>query len=541
MKTRVDIITGFLNSGKTTYINELLQDKNLLGDKMVVIQCENGEIGIESTVFKDDIVFINILEDQKCLDANYFEGIIEKYFPDKIIIEYNGMIEIEKVLTLFEKHSVRKKCFIGNIVCLVDALTFEVYMNNLGNILRNQITLADRIVLNKITDNQEEKLKKLEKSIREMNRKADIFKVALYDDKFVKSPKPDVEAASIYSSNFSVKLSDIFLSMFFMFAIAYLIFSVIRAVKVNAIDIAFSGLKAFNMIFIGMLIQAFPFMLIGMFVSSFIQVFISNETIVKIFPTKFGLGFLTAMFGGILFPICECAIVPVTVRLVKKGVALPVAVTFMLSAPIINPIVIASTLYAFPGRPEIAFYRIYFGLIIALSVGLTLMFFPETKTALLDETGKITCDCIYCNMEAKRKQGIGEKIRIMFLHAGEEFFSAGKYLILGIFLTSFIQTIVPRDIFSELWARDGLALVVMMATAFLFSVCSTSDAFIARSFWDRFSTGSIMGFLIFGPMMDIKNLLMLFSSFRKTFVIKLVLVITIVSFVLLYFLTFLLM
>ncbi|SHI19861.1 CobW/HypB/UreG, nucleotide-binding domain [Sporanaerobacter acetigenes DSM 13106] len=349
MKTRVDIVTGFLNSGKTTYINELLQDENLLGDKIVVIQCENGEIGIESTVFKDDIVFINALEEQKCLDANYFEGIIEKYFPDKIIIEYNGMIEVEKVLTLFEKHSVRKKCFIGNIVCLVDVLTFEVYMNNLGSILRNQITLADRIVLNKITDNQEEKLKKLEKSIREINRKADIFKVALYDDKFLKSPKPDVEAASIYSSNFSVNLSDIFPSMFFMFVIAYLIFSVIRAFEVNAIDIDFSGFEAFNMIFIGMLIQAFPFMLVGMFVSSIIQVFISNETIVKIFPTKFGLGFLTAMFGGILFPVCECAIVPVTVRLVKKGVALPVAVTFMLSAPIINPIVIASTLYAFPG------------------------------------------------------------------------------------------------------------------------------------------------------------------------------------------------
>ncbi|MBS4535253.1 permease [Clostridium sp. D2Q-14] len=541
MKTCVDIITGFLNSGKTTYINELLQDKNLLEDRVVVIQCENGEIGIESAVLKDNIVFINTLEEQKDLDVKYLGDIIDKYLPDRIIIEYNGMLETEKILSLFEKRSVRKKCFIGNIICLVDVSTFEVYMNNLGNILRNQIVLADRVVLNKIANTQEENFKRIEKSIRNLNRNAELFKVPLYDEEFPKKLKIDVDTSSIDKSKFSLKISNIFISIFLMFVIAYFTFSVMRAFKVNVINIDFSEIKIFNMIFISILMQAFPFMLVGMFVSSIMHVFISNETIVKLFPKKFGLGFLTAMFGGLLFPVCECAIVPVTARLVKKGVSLPVAVTFMLSAPIINPIVITSTLYAFPEHPEITIYRIYFGLVIALAVGLILTLFPETKPSLLDEINGLTCDCVYCNLEMNGKQSIGEKIRIMFLHAGEEFFSVGKYFVLGAFLTSLIQTIVPRDIFSELWVRDGLALVVMMAIAFLFSVCSTSDAFIARSFWDRVSTGSIMGFLVFGPMMDVKNLFMLFASFRKSFVIKLVIFITIISFVLLYFLTFLLL
>lgn len=539
MKTRVDIITGFLDSGKTTYINALLRDKNLAEEKIVVLQYEDGEAGVTSELIEDNLVVINALEEQRALDA-YLEYIVGKFAPDKIIIEYNGMLALEKAFAVFEKHSLRKKCYLGNIVCLVDTSTFEMYTNNFGDILKTQIVFSDCIVLNKGADAQNEKLQKTEKSIRAYNKNAKVYKTPFYQKDDTEGFDIAFGGTSIYEAPSRAKFSSILLGLFLLLAIAYLGFSVTRALQTNTIQFDFSGFEGFFMIFISILMQTFPFMLVGMFVSSIMQVFLSNDAVVKLFPKKFGLGFITAMFGGLFLPVCECAIVPVMARLVKKGVALPIAVTFMLSAPIVNPIVIVSTLYAFPGHPEITIFRIYFGLVIALAVGIVLMLFPETNTVLPEKADLFTCDCVYCSTQSNQRQGFREKLRLMFLHTGEEFFSAGKYLILGAFLTSLIQVAVPKDIFLGLWGKDGLALAVMMATAFLFSVCSTSDAFIARSFWNSFSTSSIMGFLVFGPMMDIKNLFMLFASFRKAFVIKLVLIITVIAFTLLYFLTFLL-
>jgi len=331
-------------------------------------------------------------------------------------------------------------------------------------------------------------------------------------------------------------------------AAGYFGYQVVRAT--GGVDL--SLIKTFNTIFISILMQALPFMLIGIFVSSAMHVFVPDEFIVKIFPTKHGLGFITAMFAGLFFPVCECAIVPVMTRLVKKGVALPIAITFMLSAPIINPIVIVSTLYAFPGQPEIALYRVIFGVFIALFAGLVLFLLGDDKSsALLTGHAQHGCACGHCGEDghkhalhprkAKRHTKVGtmEKIKAMFLHSGEEFFSVGKYLILGAFMTSLIQTLVPRAAFTGLGAQSGLSLFIMMATAFLFSACSTSDAFIARSFVTRFSMGSIMGFLVFGPMMDVKNILMLLDGFKKSFIAKLVLLIFLLNFLTLYCFAFL--
>jgi uncharacterized membrane protein YraQ (UPF0718 family) len=307
----------------------------------------------------------------------------------------------------------------------------------------------------------------------------------------------------------------------------YFIFSLFRA----AWNIDLPALRVFNTVFISILMQALPFMLVGAFVSSAMHVFLSDEFLIKVFPTKYGIGFLTAMLGGIFFPVCECAIVPVTTGLIKKGVSLPIALTFMFSAPIINPIVIISTLYAFPGHPEVALIRVCFGLLIAFVIGLIVMALG-IQMPLLSHEHHHGCDC-GCHEEHNKKDPVALKIKRLFLHSGEEFFDVGKYLILGAFITALIQTFVPRSVFENLLTKNTLALLVMMTAAFLFSACSTSDAFIARSFSDRFTIGSIMGFLVFGPMMDIKNMLMLFGSFKKSFVIFLCVLVFLVNLIML--------
>ena len=313
-------------------------------------------------------------------------------------------------------------------------------------------------------------------------------------------------------------------------------------------------------VFTGIVLQAVPFMLLGALLSSALYAFVPDRLLIKIFPKKYGLGFLTALFAGTLFPVCECAAVPLMRSLIKKGVAMPIAVTFMLASPIVNPISIVSTLYAFPQQPSVAFYRLGFGLLIACAIGLLLLFYPEEKYLKEDfdrepavqphslgdaaaafrlATGRSAqnsrsepqSDNFDATAAESKVQWLQAKVYALLMHTCSEFFTTGPFLILGAFITALIRAAVPQEFFSITGGSAAGSLLVMMLFAFVFSACSTSDAFIARSFLNRFPLGSILGFLVYGPMMDIKNLFMLLSLFKKRFVIELTLIITVVNFI----------
>ena len=312
-------------------------------------------------------------------------------------------------------------------------------------------------------------------------------------------------------------------------------------------------------VFTGIVLQAVPFMLVGALLSSALYAFVPDRILIKVFPKRYGLGFLTALFAGALFPVCECAAVPLMRSLIKKGIAMPIAVTFMLASPIVNPISIVSTLYAFPQQPSVAVYRLCFGLLVAGTIGLLLLFYPEEKylkedfdmeqaaqphtlagvdTAFRLATGRTAPQNVHNELQSdnsgkptaeSRMQWLQSKTYTLLMHTCSEFFTTGPFLILGAFITAMIRAAVPQELFSITSSSAVGSLLLMMLFAFVFSACSTSDAFIARSFLDRFSLGSILGFLVYGPMMDIKNLFMLFSLFKKRFVIELTLIITVIN------------
>ena len=313
-------------------------------------------------------------------------------------------------------------------------------------------------------------------------------------------------------------------------------------------------------VFTGIVLQAVPFMLLGALLSSALYAFVPDRLLIKLFPKKYGIGFLTALFAGTLFPVCECAAVPLMRSLIKKGVAMPIAVTFMLASPIVNPISIVSTLYAFPQQPSVAFYRLCFGLLIAFAIGLLLLLYPEEKYLKEDfdkeptvqphslgdaaaafrlATGRSVQNSRsepqsdnFSGITAKNSvQWLQAKVYALLMHTCSEFFTTGPFLILGAFITALIRAAVPQELFSITSGSAAGSLLVMMLFAFVFSACSTSDAFIARSFLNRFPSGSILGFLVYGPMMDIKNLFMLLSLFKKRFVIELTLIITVINFI----------
>ncbi|WP_432404066.1 permease [Wukongibacter sp. M2B1] len=313
-------------------------------------------------------------------------------------------------------------------------------------------------------------------------------------------------------------------------------------------------LEGFTIVFLSIILEAIPFVMIGTFISSIIQIFVSEKTIAKIIPKNRFVGLIAASLMGIIFPVCECAIVPIMRRLIKKGVPLHIAVTFMLAVPIVNPVVLASTYYAFSGQTYIVFLRGFLGLMSAILIGHIIGMIQGKNNPLRNNTlhEHIGCGCGHehahhhhehnhehdsCGIEQHHhsvsigKRGVFSTIIDIIEHTSLELYDVGKFLIIGAFLSALMQTFVSRSYIVSIGQGKVLSTIVMMVLAFVLSLCSEADAFIARTFVGQFTTGSIVGFLILGPMTDIKNTLMLSGSFKMKFVVKLITIISLVCFI----------
>jgi uncharacterized protein len=267
-----------------------------------------------------------------------------------------------------------------------------------------------------------------------------------------------------------------------------------------------------NTIFLSILIEALPFVLIGVLIAGVIQIFVTEAHIQRWIPNNTYLAVVMSCIVGALFPACECGIVPIVRRLVGKGVPIHAAIGFMLTGPLINPIVTASTFMAFGNDFKIAGLRMGLGFLVALMVAFAVSyFFKGTQFK-----ASISLDSSHSH---SKNQSISNRFWSMLTHSIDEFFDMGKYLIMGAFLAAFVQTYLPAKTLLETGSGAISSLFVMMGLAYVLSLCSEADAFIGASFNSIFPTSSILGFLIFGPMMDLKNTLMMLSVFRIKFVI----------------------
>lgn len=320
------------------------------------------------------------------------------------------------------------------------------------------------------------------------------------------------------------------------FIIKLLVFLVIAALTVDLILLIHnlvkysSSLENFITIFLNIVFEGFPFIVIGSLFSALIEVFISEETIEKLLPGKQIFGVLSAVLAGFILPICECAIVPIAKRLIDKGMPVAVAVTFMLATPIVNPVVIASTYYAFSDKPYMIFARIGLGALAAITVGCLI--------GALQGNKKVVCK-FYNNHGSRshcsyhkhgHKHTAGGTFAEVISHTGNEFYNISRFFIFGAFLSALMQAFIPKNILFSVGKGSFSSIIVMMTAAFVLSICSDTDAFIARTFLYQFTSGSVLAFLILGPMLDIKNTIMLSGSFNAGFVTKLILSIAAVCF-----------
>jgi uncharacterized protein len=298
-------------------------------------------------------------------------------------------------------------------------------------------------------------------------------------------------------------------------------------------------------LFLSLLVEAIPFLLLGVLLSGLLLFFVDEQKLVKLAPQNPVLGAFAGSCIGFLLPVCECGNVPVARRLIMQGVPLPVAIGFLLAAPVINPIVIWSTWIAFRDQPEIVVLRIVFSLLIATIVGYVFGQKVDLKTLLQPATALGIAKprpAIDPNVPTLLQSGTfmlggksgaprrledqmaaslsppklsqSERWNLLLENTMQELRELGSILILGSAIAALIQTFTPRELILGLGQGSVSSIVAMMLLAGLISICSTVDAFFALSFAGAFTSGSLLAFLVFGPMFDLKGIGLLLSVFK---------------------------
>ncbi len=296
-----------------------------------------------------------------------------------------------------------------------------------------------------------------------------------------------------------------------------------------------TNLRIFTTRFLGIFIEAVPFLLLGSFVSGLIEVYVRREDIVRIVPKNPILAPVVGSLLGFAFPVCECGVVPVTRRLFTKGLPMSVGVAFLLAAPVVNPIVLVSTYAAFGDiAPEIVPWR--FGITIVVAVGVGIVFAlsarpqeilkPISMGAVMggsgDDSPKLKRPA-NAQLKSPRRNNFITQMQSALQTGSNEFFEMGRFLVIGCALAAAMQTLVPQNALTSLGEGPLLSVIVMQALAFILSVCSTVDSFLALTFYGAFPGGSVLAFLTFGPMVDIKSTLMFIGVFKPKAVATLIL------------------
>lgn len=293
----------------------------------------------------------------------------------------------------------------------------------------------------------------------------------------------------------------------------------------GALAPAVDQLATFTTIFLGIFIEAAPFLLLGTLASGLVEVFVNQDQVARYIPRDPIRGALMGAVLGFMFPVCECGVVPLTRRLLRKGLPFSVGITFLLAAPVFNPIVIASTIAAF-GIGPMLWLRLGLTLVVAMGTGLvfSLQRHPErllqapALAPIMGGSGDLPAPQTLANPVAWN-----DGLRRAALIAVDEFFEMGRYLIFGSLLAALMQTLVPQSFLLGLSTGPVVSVITLIVLAIVLSICSTVDAFIALAFAGTFTTGSLVAFLVFGPMVDIKSTLMFLGVFKRRTVAYLIL------------------
>lgn len=265
-----------------------------------------------------------------------------------------------------------------------------------------------------------------------------------------------------------------------------------------------AGLRNWVTIFVAIVVQAVPFLVLGVALSGAIAAFVPDAWLSNVLPKNPNLAVPMAGLAGMALPGCECGAVPVAGRLVARGAAPSAALTFLLSAPAINPVVLIATSVAFPARPGMVLARFAASLATSIVVGL-----------IWSRWGREA----WVARARRHVPTATGRFAIFAETAHHDFLHAGGFLVVGGLAAATLQTIVPRSILDSIASSGVLAILVMAVLAVVLAICSEADAFVAAGMF-QFSLTSRLVFLVVGPAVDIKLIALQVGTFGREFAIR---------------------
>ena len=305
----------------------------------------------------------------------------------------------------------------------------------------------------------------------------------------------------------------------------------------------------FSVSFLSILFEGLPFLLLGALVSGLIEAFVPARWMTRFLPRTPLLAMLISGLLGLVFPMCECGVVPVIRRLIRKGLPASCAVTYMLSAPVISPVVLLSTFAAFNQQQPLRMMLFRAGLTYVVAVGVGLIVsrlrldqflapkvveqlsgggrrkntFQLSRTPLGAESAAANAGATgpaveaLAGIERELEPTFLGRLRLALARGAADFLDVAIYVVIVAALTAIFNTAVPRETTLPLAQNAWLSTIAMMGLAFSLALCSTSDAFIAATFV-TFPFGAKLAFLTLGAMIDIKLIFLYQLVFRKRFI-----------------------
>jgi uncharacterized membrane protein YraQ (UPF0718 family) len=277
----------------------------------------------------------------------------------------------------------------------------------------------------------------------------------------------------------------------------------------------------FFTILLGITVEALPFVVLGVIVSVIVELYVTPEWILARIPKNKFLSHPIISLLGIVMPVCECGNVPVVRRFMLHGFSMSQATTFLLAAPIVNPITFFSTWEAFGFDKSVAIIRLVSAFLIANIIGLIFSYSKDQDKFLTDQFKHE----IACAHDHDQDSKLDRALRTF----REEFVNTTKLLIFGAAVAAFTQTVIPRSIIESIGASPFLSVVAMIVLAFVVSICANVDAFFALAYAGTFTKGSLLAFMIFGPMIDIKMLSMLKNTYTPKALAIITILVTLMS------------
>ena len=292
----------------------------------------------------------------------------------------------------------------------------------------------------------------------------------------------------------------------------------------------------FSYSFLSILFEGIPFLLLGSLLSGLVDAFVPAKMLTRFLPKNSGVAIVVSGLLGAVFPMCECGSVMVVRRLIKKGLPVSCATTYMLAAPIVNPVVALSTFAAFRGQSPwvMMSLRLSLGFFISVGIGFIVRQIPverllqknildslpgRRRTAFRMSAPSASGGDLMEAMEAPGS-GFGTRLLGASRSAASDFLDVAFLLVIGAAIASVFNTAVDQTRILPLAASPALSTVSLMCLAFVLALCSTSDAFIAASLV-TFPFVAKLAFLVFGAMFDIKLYFLYGLVYKRRFVVGL--------------------